>query len=131
MKEKLRRFMFGRYGVDTLGYVLVFGSLVISFLSSLFGIGLLMLVSYAMLVWEIFRMMSRNNQARYRENAAFMKFWAPVQKWFKLQCNRLRDIRTHRYFSCPSCHNTLRVPKGKGEITITCPCCKTRFDKRT
>ena len=76
-------------------------------------------------------MFSKNTQARYKENTAFLKLWNPVEKWGRLQYNKLRDIKTHRYFHCPNCKNTLRVPKGKGEITITCPVCKHKFDRKT
>ena len=35
--------------------------------------------------------------------------------------------KTHKYFTCPNCRQKLRVPKGNGRITITCPKCKTQF----
>ena len=131
LMEKLARFFWGRYGIDQLGYALIIAAMVLSMLSSLFGVILLMLPSYALLVWEIVRMMSKNTLRRSQENVKFLKLWAPVRKWFKLQYNRIRDFRTHRYFSCPHCKNNLRVPKGRGDITITCPVCKTRFDRRS
>jgi LSD1 subclass zinc finger protein len=48
-----------------------------------------------------------------------------VRKSFKLTKNKFRDRKTHRYFNCPTCHNTLRVPRGRGEIRVSCPVCKT------
>ncbi len=131
MKEKLARFFYGRYGMDTFGWALIIASMVLTFLSSLFESGLLMLLSYAPIVYAIFRVLSRNITARAAENRKFLGVWKPLKKWFKLQYNRIRDIRTHRYFACPSCKNNLRVPKGRGEITITCPVCKTRFDRKS
>ena len=35
------------------------------------------------------------------------------------------------YFRCPSCHQQVRVPKGKGHIEIRCPKCGTKFIKNT
>lgn len=131
MMEKLRRFMYGRYGTDQLNIALVIASMVISLISRIFGSFWGQLPAYLILIWVIVRMMSKNRAARMKENAVFLKLWNPIVKWFRLQYNRLRDIKTHRYFTCPNCKNTLRVPKGKGEITITCPVCKTRFDKKT
>ena len=32
---------------------------------------------------------------------------------------------------CPGCGNTLRVPKGKGKLYVTCPRCGERFIKKT
>ena len=137
MKEKLIRFFSGRYGSDSLGYMLIIVSLVLNLASAFIAVRwsvaatVMCGVSYAFLIWELFRMFSRNIYARRRENERFTGFAKPLKKWFKLQKNKLRDRKTHKYFSCPSCKNNLRVPKGRGEITITCPVCKTRFDRRT
>ena len=131
MKEKLARFFWGRYGMDQLGWALVIASMVLTFLSSVFGSSLLLVISYVPLVLAILRILSRNVNARMRENQKFLTYWKPVKKWCKLQYSKLRDIRTHRYFSCPNCKNALRVPKGRGQITITCPVCKTRFDAKS
>lgn len=131
------RFFWGRYGIDTLGYFLVIASMVISLSSSFVGLFsniasfVIWVLSYLCLGWAIFRMLSRNIYARRNENQKFLGFWKPVKKWFKLQYNRAKDIRTHKYFACPSCKNNLRVPKGRGEITVTCPVCKTKFDRKT
>ena len=39
---------------------------------------------------------------------------------------------THlRYFSCPHCRQQVRVPKGRGKISITCPKCGTQFIKKS
>lgn len=129
--DKLRRFMYGRYGVDELCYALVILGMVFTFTARVSGIIWFQIPAYLALIWAIFRIFSKNQKARSGERAAFLKVWNPVKKWFKLQYNRLRDIKTHRYFTCPNCKNTLRVPKGKGEITITCPVCKAKFDKKT
>ena len=44
--------------------------------------------------------------------------------------DRLKD-RQNRYYTCPRCRQTVRVPRGKGKIAITCPRCKERFIKKT
>lgn len=131
------RFFYGRYGTDALAYALIILSVVASVTSSLIGVVsdtvsyILWVLSYVILVFAVFRMLSRNYSARRRENDKFLALWKPTKKWFKLQYNRVRDFKTHKYFSCPKCKNNLRVPKGKGAITITCPVCKTKFDERT
>ena len=123
--------MYGRYGVDELCYALVILGMVFTFTARASGIIWFQIPAYLALIWTIFRIFSKNQKARSGERAAFLKVWNPVKKWFRLQYNRIRDIKTHRYFTCPNCKNTLRVPKGKGEITITCPVCKAKFDKKT
>ena len=97
--------------------------MVLSILSSFMGTSLLnpvlTLLSYVLMFWALFRVFSRNTYARYEENRKFLRFF-----------DQLKD-RTHRYFSCPKCRQTVRVPRGKGKIAITCPRCKERFIKKT
>ncbi len=119
-----RNFMLGRYGSDRLGTVLLISGIVLMVLSSLLGgrydwANHLTLLAYIPLFWCIFRMYSRNIEARRRENALFVGFF-----------NHLKD-REHRYFRCPQCKQSVRVPRGRGKINIRCPKCSTRFIKKT
>jgi len=122
--DRFRNFMMGRYGSDTLNKWLLICGVVLILLGSLFGnlvpwMTHLGLVAYVPLIWCIFRMYSRNIQARRKENAAFVNFFA-----------RLKD-REHRYFHCPRCRQTVRVPSGRGKINIRCPKCSEQFIKKT
>ena len=122
LRVKFDRFMQGRYGLDRLNSVLLWVSLGLAVLSVFVSgpVGLVLtLLSYALMGTAIFRALSHNTYKRYREN-----------RWFLNQVNRIKD-RDNRYFSCPKCRQTIRVPKGKGKIAITCPKCKERFIKKT
>jgi len=44
---------------------------------------------------------------------------------------RRRYGKDFKFFECPSCGHTLRVPKGKGKVRITCPNCQTKFEGRS
>ena len=123
--DALRRFMAGRYGSDQLGRWLL-GLAVVLILLGMIGnrtgstvLAGLSLLAYVPLIWSIFRMYSRNIEARRRENAAFLRF-----------LTRLRD-RDHRYYHCPKCRQTVRVPRGRGRINIRCPKCGEQFIKKT
>ena len=39
--------------------------------------------------------------------------------------------KDYKFFSCPSCHTNLRVPRGKGKIKIVCRKCGTSFMGRS
>ena len=66
-----------------------------------------------------------------RRNAAYMARRERALRWFSLQKCRWRDRKTHCYFACPKCGKTLRVPKGKGRVVITCAACGWQFERST
>ena len=123
VNQGMRKFMYGRYGTDRLSMVILCGGLVASILASLirrypFNI-IFLLLSYGLMIWAICRVMSRNTYKRYQENRKFLQFF-----------ERCKD-RQHRYFECPKCHQTVRVPRGKGKISITCPKCREKFTRKS
>lgn len=119
----MRHFMQGRYGTDKLNTAILIVGLSACFASMLIRLPLLnlllTLLSYVCMGWAIFRMLSRNTYKRYQENRKYLRF-----------AERLKD-RQHKYFECPRCRQTVRVPKGKGKISITCPKCTEKFIKKT
>ena len=131
IRNFLRRFMIGRYGPDNLGVMLIVVSLALYLLSGVTGIAPLVYVSYALLILALYRMLSRNIVRRRAENDRYIRYWWPVKTKIKRMFANMRSRKTHRFFSCPSCRNTLRVPKGKGKLQITCPKCGERFIKKS
>ena len=119
----LRGFMAGRYGTDKLNMVILSVGLAVSLLSVFFRhppVNLLLVVlSYGLMIWAIFRTLSRNTYKRYQENRKFLQL-----------VDRAKD-RNNRYFDCPKCRQLVRVPRGKGKISITCPRCQEKFIRKT
>lgn len=118
-----RRFMQGRYGTDRLNMAILGAGFVVCIVSMFIRMPLVNLiltcVSYALMIWAIFRTLSRNTYKRYQENRKFLQVF-----------DRLKD-REHRYFDCPKCRQMVRVPRGKGKIAITCPKCREKFVRKT
>ncbi len=123
LRQKFQYFMAGRYGTDKLNMAILGAGLVICVLVMFIRLPIvdliLTLLSYLLMIWAIFRMLSRNTYKRYQENRRYLRF-----------LERLKD-REHRYFDCPRCRQPVRVPRGKGKIAITCPKCKEKFIKKT
>lgn len=115
--------MMGRYGTDRLNMAILCAGLVSSILSMMVSRQPFNLIfwalSYILMIWAIFRSLSRNTYKRYQENRKFLQFF-----------DRIRD-RQHRYFDCPKCRQMVRVPRGKGKISITCPRCREKFIRKT
>lgn len=126
--QKLQYWMMGRNGTDQLSIALLIAGFVISLFSNFFWP--LIFLSYAIYIWMLFRMFSRNVPARQRENQVFLRVWRPITQWFSFQRTRFRDRKLYRYFKCPHCGLRLRVPKGRGKIQVTCQKCHTEFIKR-
>ena len=123
IRSALQRFMMGRYGTDKLNIAILVAGLIACVVSMFFNgsvLGLLLtVVSYGLLIWALVRSLSRNTYKRYQENRKFL-----------LLLERIKD-RQHRYFDCPKCRQSVRVPRGKGKIAITCPKCKEKFIRKT
>lgn len=126
-KQKLIRFMYGRYGVDPLHNALLIAYLILFVLSLFLRAPILSLLSPACLIWAIFRMLSRNHAARRRENEVYLKLLGRIKGFFKLSFDRIRECRTHVYHKCPHCAAVLRLPRRRGKHTVRCPRCGDSF----
>lgn len=110
---------------------LILVSLLLYLINFFIGVRLLIHISFILLLLAIFRMLSRNIQRRRSENDKFIRYWWPVKTKIKRSIEKIKSRKTHKFFNCPSCRNTLRVPRGKGKLQITCPKCGERFIKKT
>ena len=130
MRDWFRRLMMGRYGVDQLTWVLLVLALVLSLCGSIFQIGFLRLLCWVVLFFCYFRIFSRNIYARQMENQKLMRLWYRLKN---KTANRptAQERKNYGVFVCPTCKQKLRVPRGKGKISITCPKCATSFIKKT
>ena len=75
MKEKLQRFMYGRYGLDSFGKFTIIVSLVLMLLANFVPARLgsvLSLLCWALLIYTYFRMFSRQTYKRACENQAYL-----------------------------------------------------------
>lgn len=133
MLNRLKSFMQGRYGNDQLNLVLIIAGFALSLILTLLipsrfyqfrSLGSILYIV------ALLRALSTNLPKRQRENAKFLEISAPWRKYLFKKYNQYQD-KNHRYFNCPDCHRTLRVPKGRGKINITCPHCNRQFQKKT
>lgn len=128
IRAGIQRFMWGRYGTDQLNLTILITAVVLSvvgmiltYINTVCAIigGVVNFACYGLLIWGLFRMLSRNLDARRRENRRFLNLTAG-----------LRD-RQNKYFRCPKCKQTVRVPRGRGKICIRCPKCSEKFIRKS
>ncbi len=127
----MQRFMYGRYGNDTLNRFLMLVSLLLLAVSSFFRFMFPSFLVLALLGLCYYRMLSRNIKRRQAENRWFLSLWLPCKRRLLDWNARLHDSKTHKYYKCSQCKTWLRVPRGKGKINIKCPKCGNQFVKKT
>lgn len=136
MKDKLNKFMQGRYGVDSFARFTLVVALVAIIISIFFPSGnrvgaLFDTIGLLMLLYTYFRMFSRNIQNRYAENEKYLSVTANLRQRFQREKGMMNQRKTHHIYSCPGCGQKIRIPRGKGRIEIECPKCHTKFIKRS
>ncbi len=129
-RAAVSRFMSGRYGSDQLNLTMVIGALIVTTIGSLSGVYFLTLAADALLLLAIFRMFSKDRYRRAHENQVYLEKTQKVRRAATEWVNRVKNSRKYHYYTCPKCKQRLRVPRGVGNITITCKNCGTKFDKK-
>lgn len=126
--------MIGRYGMDDLNRFLYWSFIVLFILELIIPVrpvkSVLSWVTLFILIWETFRMFSKNIPKRYAENLKFLDLTAGLRRTMRINRRKFNDRKDYRYFKCPGCGQEVRVPKGKGHIRITCPKCGRSFEKK-
>ncbi len=130
---KLQRFMAGRYGIDRLWrflFIVYFIILIIAnivFRFSKLSYYALFVMANALMIFAIFRVFSKNIDARRSENESYLRFVGKIKQRNKLIKDRWQQRKTHKFVKCKKCKRVLRVPKHRGKINVTCPHCKNQF----
>lgn len=127
LRNKLRSFLWGRYGIDQLYYGLLVLYVLLTVLRMIFDLEFLSFIAMVVLILAFLRVLSKNHGARQKENRVFLKLWAPVKTELVLVRDRFRDIKNARYRHCRHCRAILKLPVKKGGHTVVCPRCCKRF----
>ncbi len=129
MKEKIRRLMIGRYGVDDLSRFMVLVAVGLWVLNIFTDSKFFYSWGVLILILAYVRMFSKNIQKRYQENQKYLEIKSKVLARFRKEKSNMEQRKTHHIYKCPTCKQKIRIPRGKGRICITCPKCKTEFTK--
>lgn len=131
MREKLIRFMQGRYGTDQFSRFLLGVAVACLVLSLFIHSRIWSLLILLLIVYCYFRMFSRNIQKRYAENQKYLQLTGGIRRKWAVFLRDWKDRKTHRIYKCPGCGQKIRIPKGHGRVEIRCPRCRTQFVRKS
>lgn len=126
-REKVSRFMYGRYGQDQLYYAGLILCFILIVVNTVLRSSIVSALTWVVLIWITFRVLSKNINKRRIENEKFLKIWNPIKGKFNLTIRRVKERKTHCFRTCPSCKKVLRLPRKKGTHIVCCPCCNNDF----
>lgn len=138
MASGKRSFFDGRYGVDPFSVFVLFVAAML--LTSRFW--MIWIISGLMLIYVVFRALSRHVDARRRELQGFydishravlwlQRAWFGVTGFFRRIGPKLAERRDFVVFKCPHCKAKLRLPRHRGKLAVTCTVCGHQFIRRT
>ncbi len=127
----MAQFLYGRNGFDNLARTCNFVAILLLVVNIFAQSVVVYFIWVAFFGYSIFRIFSKNIPKRYAENQKFLKITETPRRHLKLARLQWRDRNVSRYYICKTCHQQIRVPKGKGKIEIRCPKCGERFIRKT
>lgn len=134
MREKFNRFMqgrYGQYGADALEKFLMYLIVACIILNLFLKTSVLVLIEWFLLFFYMYRLLSKNYNARYNENQKFLNATAKIRFRFEQEKKLAEERKYHHIYTCPKCKQKIRIPKGKGKIMVRCPKCHHEFQKRS
>lgn len=117
----------GRNGPDQLSLAMMILALILSFVPWTY----MFIISLALMLLAIWRMFSKNIDKRRRENFVLLKLVNNTKAWYYRINARRQQSKQYKIFKCPQCGQKLRVPRGKGKVSIKCSKCGNKLLKTT
>jgi len=130
MKARFAKFMAGRNGNDQFNTFLLTVDIVLALVGTLIGgsIGRFFYIPVlAILGYAYYRMFSRKLERRRYENSKYLRLRYKFTAELRARRERWVQRKDYKFFKCPACRTTLRVPRHRGKIKIVCRKCGSSF----
>ena len=124
-KNRVQKFMKGRYGPDELYNFFFFLYIVVLILNIFLKNKILSILEIIIIVIMFYRFLSNNIYSRSRENQRFLKIKKTLLSPFKNLKRNIKD-KEHVYKKCSKCKTILKLPlpSKRGFNKAKCPHCK-------
>ena len=113
MKEKLQRFMWGRYGNDRFNQFLMIVALVCLTLS-FFGLRIFYVLALALLVYAYYRMFSKDLSKRSAENQWYLKKEMKVRGWWQRKKKAIAGRKEYKIYNARNADRRFGYPDIRG-----------------
>lgn len=131
MRERIQRFMMGRYGNDQLNQFIFIVAIISMVIELITHWSLFYILALVLLIYGYVRAFSKDINKRYEQNMKFLEKKDAVLNRFRKEKYYASQRKDYHIYTCPQCRQKIRIPKGKGKISITCPKCRTSFIKKS
>lgn len=138
-----QNFFRGSYGIDPLSIVLFIIAALLITVDPIWPLGAILLG------YVVYRALSKDTRKRLQELQYFNRLLSRIGSAimpkgkagaggfqgfggkFGNYKTRFQQRKQYVFVSCPKCKRTLRLPRNKGKLQVTCPVCKDEFLKKT
>lgn len=130
MIDRIKAWLRKSYGVDLITKHMYYVTLVLLIVNIFVRNAVIKWIALIFIAIIIYRTLSHQIIARSREGNKYRDFVNKMRRRFTIIRRNFKD-KEYKHFICEKCGTQLRVPKKRGQIEVTCPKCKTKFDAKT
>lgn len=129
IQDKLRKFMYGRYGPDELYNFLFKLYILLSIIDLFINSKILYIIELLIVMIMFYRFFSKKIYTRSKENQIFIKYKKKVLKPFINMRRNFKD-KNNVYKKCKYCKKTLKLPlpDKMGIKHVKCPNCHKKIN---
>lgn len=130
-RQRMTRFMYGRYGSDQLSKLYVSLAMVCLMINVFTRLQLFYVAGFLLLIYGTYRSFSKDIAKMSAQNQKYLNWRYQVIVKFNNFKKHWAQRKEYRFYKCPGCKQKVRVPRGRGKIAITCPKCRAEFIKKS
>lgn len=130
-RQRMTRFMYGRYGNDQLSKLYVGLAMVCLIINLFTRLQLFYAAGFLLLIYGTYRSFSKDIAKMSAQNQKYLNWrYQTIVKWNNFK-KHWAQRKEYRFYKCPGCRQKVRVPRGRGKIAIICPKCRAEFIKKS